>query len=680
MPLRPASGVPLERGLRASFEPLLGRDLSDVRIRSDSAADGEARQLGARAFVTGSEIAFASGRFNPRTARGRWLLAHELAHVAQPQDSVSNPLAPQISPEPAESTVEVEARNVADALVAGHRVRPAHRRRAGAVHRFGEPENVPDRTYVTTQGAPGFLEDAVAYHTLWGLAPTRISSVEAILSDLATGQGHLGRVRIVMHAADIGIYSSLFAGEPRYSLEKDRLSAWAESDATGLAADLGNPFSVNATTKNAIVADLRGRNATLLTPFQSGAAAAALDELVDRVAQRVLLRGVRTRRNRSQIDTLAASTDLLLGAIRTRVALHGQVTESDARTLQTELEASAQNTGLHATAAPPADDDLLRRLTQANRAVSHGFRQTLGGARARFDATSFIDIRGCRAGEDPEYLHAFSRFFGQSDALPHVSAPDWYQMFPRLGWQGLNPADIPARMSDPAFSAALDRWLDVTRARLSLQALRSYYRFEIARRTQLAERRTQTGTGNAPGPHGSLSLQLPRLTGPDSSLPMPAADGLIISLLSVPDRLPSLTPPALLAPHGPTPRLPQTAPGSGHGSALHLTDPLVTIVQHALDRLQAADAEARFYFDSALPLPVQSGRDVRLFMLQSLHGAVMTNWVSSQWATRAPGLTAVLRAPMQSQLRTQALVSSHEPDADMLFPPDPLYWQHIKSI
>jgi hypothetical protein len=76
-------GETLSLHLRAFFEPRLDRDLSDVRVHRDGAAADSARGIGARAYTLGSDIAFASGQWQPDTNSGRHLIAHELAHVAQ---------------------------------------------------------------------------------------------------------------------------------------------------------------------------------------------------------------------------------------------------------------------------------------------------------------------------------------------------------------------------------------------------------------------------------------------------------------------------------------------------------------------------------------------------------------------------------------------------------------------
>ncbi|MDV3457043.1 DUF4157 domain-containing protein [Sphingomonas sp. HF-S4] len=76
-------GRPLESHLKAPFERAFGTSFADVRVHSDSASAGAAHQLGARAYTHGGAIIFGSGQYQPSSASGQRLLAHELAHVVQ---------------------------------------------------------------------------------------------------------------------------------------------------------------------------------------------------------------------------------------------------------------------------------------------------------------------------------------------------------------------------------------------------------------------------------------------------------------------------------------------------------------------------------------------------------------------------------------------------------------------
>lgn len=78
-----SGGQPLPPPLRADMEGRFGIDLGTVRIHTGSDAARLNETLHAHAFAVGEHIAFNEGRYRPESGPGRFLLAHELAHVAQ---------------------------------------------------------------------------------------------------------------------------------------------------------------------------------------------------------------------------------------------------------------------------------------------------------------------------------------------------------------------------------------------------------------------------------------------------------------------------------------------------------------------------------------------------------------------------------------------------------------------
>lgn len=92
---RLGAGEALDAQTRAFFEQRLEADLSGVRVHTDAAANKAALDIGAKAFTYGSHIAFASGQYQPGSAEGKRLLAHELAHVQQQTRGVARMLMRQ---------------------------------------------------------------------------------------------------------------------------------------------------------------------------------------------------------------------------------------------------------------------------------------------------------------------------------------------------------------------------------------------------------------------------------------------------------------------------------------------------------------------------------------------------------------------------------------------------------
>jgi hypothetical protein len=97
-----SSGEPLDKSIRAVFEPRLGHDFSRVRVHTDDKAAASAKSIRALAYTMGDHIAFARGKFAPGSNRGQQLLSHELTHVVhQAEAGVSLQRFPDGDNEPA---------------------------------------------------------------------------------------------------------------------------------------------------------------------------------------------------------------------------------------------------------------------------------------------------------------------------------------------------------------------------------------------------------------------------------------------------------------------------------------------------------------------------------------------------------------------------------------------------
>jgi hypothetical protein len=78
-----SSGEPIDHTTRTTFEPRFGHDFSQVRIHADETAARSAQAVGALAYTVGHDLVFGAGQYQPQSAAGQSLLAHELAHVVQ---------------------------------------------------------------------------------------------------------------------------------------------------------------------------------------------------------------------------------------------------------------------------------------------------------------------------------------------------------------------------------------------------------------------------------------------------------------------------------------------------------------------------------------------------------------------------------------------------------------------
>jgi outer membrane protein OmpA-like peptidoglycan-associated protein len=78
-----SSGNPLSGNVRSFMENRFGTDFSNVKIHTDSNAVQMSKMLNAHAFTHGNNIYFNSGKYDPVSSTGQYLLAHELTHTIQ---------------------------------------------------------------------------------------------------------------------------------------------------------------------------------------------------------------------------------------------------------------------------------------------------------------------------------------------------------------------------------------------------------------------------------------------------------------------------------------------------------------------------------------------------------------------------------------------------------------------
>ncbi len=97
--LSSGGGRPLDSATCAFMEPRFGYDFSRVRVHVDDHAAESADALGASAYTLGQQVVFGRGQFDPVSATGRRLIAHELAHTIQQRGSNNEPLGKALASE-----------------------------------------------------------------------------------------------------------------------------------------------------------------------------------------------------------------------------------------------------------------------------------------------------------------------------------------------------------------------------------------------------------------------------------------------------------------------------------------------------------------------------------------------------------------------------------------------------
>src|SRR6476469_9664665 len=76
-------GSPLTPDVKEEMQGRLGHDFSDVRVHNDSRAHESAQSVNAHAYTVGSNVVFQRDKYDPGSAAGQHMLAHELTHVVQ---------------------------------------------------------------------------------------------------------------------------------------------------------------------------------------------------------------------------------------------------------------------------------------------------------------------------------------------------------------------------------------------------------------------------------------------------------------------------------------------------------------------------------------------------------------------------------------------------------------------
>jgi hypothetical protein len=88
-----SQGSPLAGDARAALERRAGADLSGIRVHRDERAAASARAVDAAAYTVGDHVVLGAGRYAPHTGQGRFVLAHEVAHVLQQRGAPGRRLA-----------------------------------------------------------------------------------------------------------------------------------------------------------------------------------------------------------------------------------------------------------------------------------------------------------------------------------------------------------------------------------------------------------------------------------------------------------------------------------------------------------------------------------------------------------------------------------------------------------
>jgi hypothetical protein len=327
----------------------------------------------------------------------------------------------------------------------------------------GRPERVPQISFIRERAGDGFLDSAKDYYTRFGINVQLVDSVAEIVTALSTANQVFKCIGIVSHAHPRGMLIPFFTNGVK-GTNKDIFREFAKSDLDGLKLlcpfESGINHLFNWESKMAqLLTLIRSTNAASLQPFglqTNGILEGDLREYVKYCFDIVYLRNPgRVLRNPSNTDGLSAGqrnilenfVKEILNQIRPKIMAAKSVTTPQVDAVMNVVLGYSYNQVITATGIGDfhphlgLDNDNMNdfpTLSAATTAVHNGFHEKLVTARTHINASTFIDIRGCRAGQDEDYLEAIREFFGTGEQKPTVSAPRWFQGYPKIGFKTLN--------------------------------------------------------------------------------------------------------------------------------------------------------------------------------------------------------------------------------------------------
>jgi hypothetical protein len=152
---RSTSGSILPDGVRDRLERGFATDFAGVRVHTEPASARAAAELGARAFTVGRHMHFARGAYDPHSAAGFELLAHEAAHTLQHRTAHGSSSAALTAPHDA---AEREADQAARIVSAD----PAARARVTGAAQPDHLHRAPDRLALEANAVKADLRTVIA--------------------------------------------------------------------------------------------------------------------------------------------------------------------------------------------------------------------------------------------------------------------------------------------------------------------------------------------------------------------------------------------------------------------------------------------------------------------------------------------------------------------------------------
>jgi hypothetical protein len=349
----------------------------------------------------------------------------------------------------------------------------------------GIPEKLPSLTFIAHHdteagfgaGALGFLRKAELYHDSYALNPQIVRSFEELISLLSAASTPISRLRIVTHfgapsgtttLTGVGLmFLPFFTGQTRNDGSNNVNNQthaehfkFAVNDNEGIkgmfelnyfpsfAPDFLSGMTMNTHTDSvqrpyyqAIFRFLQANHHASLAPFgldQSGSPSPAVLTIMKWAANLFVINNGHIQ-VQANFPSSVAAADIPLPV---KTAFTNFVNEKLASlatatgpTTLANINALAAAFGSQTFTTLDANsffDTRIYFLSSVYLDNHNAFRTQLATVKNRLN-NSFVDIRGCRIGQDGNFMRAVRAFFGNAGSEPVISGPEWYQQMGTIG-------------------------------------------------------------------------------------------------------------------------------------------------------------------------------------------------------------------------------------------------------
>jgi hypothetical protein len=310
------------------------------------------------------------------------------------------------------------------------------------------------KTYVSTVGGNPYLENAVKFYHLWeNETAERVGSYQDLVEKLAAETSPLPEFRIVAHGNGYNLFLPLLTGAKDYAA----LPALGLQTREALSAKLGTTgVHLSADMTDDVVKWLQAKDpgkALLARLGITTGVTGSLKEWIWWAVDEYYAANVKEEKpdpagppqtSASDRKTLQQEISQFQDAVRAaaEAVLPPKAQKSDLETLRSEVQTQLSNRKWTWSAPAGSLKETLGRMklgdvTALRREVGSGtFVKSLAAVKSWVNGKTYIEIRGCKIGENDAYLKGIQEFFGTApNNLPSISAPKLYQFFGLPGVQ-----------------------------------------------------------------------------------------------------------------------------------------------------------------------------------------------------------------------------------------------------